>query len=79
MGIYTIGAEVWTASTGDGGLRGDVAFFLLMTGPVPLPKTYPASLWLCYRGIRYRPAALQLFIANGGWGAEYRQTQHSRP
>jgi hypothetical protein len=50
-----------------------------MTGPLPLPKTYPANLWLCYRGVRYRPAALQLFVARGGWGIEYRQTQQSRP
>ena len=63
---------------GTWGLRGSVAFFLLMTGPIPLPKIYPANLWLCYRGIRYRPAALQLFVANGGWGVEYRQTQRTR-
>ena len=42
-----------------------------MTGPVPLPKTYPAHLQLCYRGVKYRPAALQLFVARGGWGREY--------
>ena len=42
-----------------------------MTGPVPLPKQYPAHLQLCYRGVRYRPAALQLFVARGGWGPEY--------
>ena len=39
-----------------------------MTGPIPLTKTYPANLWLCYRGIAYRPAALQLFVSRGGWG-----------
>lgn len=44
-----------------------------MTGPVPLPKTYPAHLQLCYRGVRYRPAALQLFVQRGGWGREYIQ------
>ena len=43
-----------------------------MTGPIPLPKQYPAHLQLCYRGVRYRPAALQLFVARGGWGDEYR-------
>ena len=37
----------------------------------PKPRTYPAHLWLCYRGIKYRPAALQLFVAQGGWGKEY--------
>ena len=42
-----------------------------MTGPVPLPRQYPAHLQLCYRGVRYRPAALQLFVARGGWGPEY--------
>ena len=42
-----------------------------MTGPVPLPKTYPAHLVLCYRGVKYRPAALQLFVARGGWGKSY--------
>ena len=39
-----------------------------MTGPIPLPRQYPAHLQLCYRGVRYRPAALQLFVARGGWG-----------
>ena len=39
-----------------------------MTGPVPLPRQYPAHLQLCYRGVKYRPAALQLFVARGGWG-----------
>ena len=42
-----------------------------MTGPIPLPRQYPAHQQLCYRGIRYRPAALQLFVARGGWGTEY--------
>ena len=42
-----------------------------MTGPIPLTKIYPAHLQLCYRGVKYRPAALQLFVARGGWGAEY--------
>jgi len=39
-----------------------------MTGPIPLPRQYPAHLQLCYRGVKYRPAALQLFVARGGWG-----------
>ena len=43
-----------------------------MTGPIPLPRQYPAHLQLCYRGVKYRPAALQLFVARGGWGDEYR-------
>ena len=47
------------------------SFFV--TGPIPLPKTYPAHLVLCYRGVKYRPAALQLFVARGGWGREYIQ------
>ena len=34
-------------------------------------RKYPANLWLCYRGIHYRPAALQLFVASGGWGPGY--------
>jgi hypothetical protein len=42
-----------------------------MTGPIPLPKQYPAHLQLCYRGVKYRPAALQLFVARGGWGKEF--------
>ena len=42
-----------------------------MTGPVPLPRQYPATMQLVYRGVRYRPAALQLFVARGGWGKEY--------
>ena len=42
-----------------------------MTGPIPLPRQYPANLQLCYRGVRYRPAALQLFVARGGWGRSY--------
>ena len=42
-----------------------------MTGPIPLPRQYPAHLQLCYRGVKYRPAALQLFVARGGWGPEY--------
>ena len=42
-----------------------------MTGPIPLPKQYPAHLQLCYRGVKYRPAALQLFVARGGWGPEF--------
>jgi hypothetical protein len=42
-----------------------------MTGPIPLPKQYPAHLQLCYRGVKYRPAALQLFVQRGGWGPEY--------
>ena len=62
---------------GQAGYVGAWLFFLLMTGPIPLPKIYPANLWLCYRGVRYRPAALQLFVARGGWGAEYKQTQQS--
>ena len=44
-----------------------------MTGPIPLPRQYPAHLQLCYRGVKYRPAALQLFVARGGWGPEYVQ------
>ena len=44
-----------------------------MTGPIPLPRNYPAHLVLCYRGVRYRPAALQLFVQRGGWGREYKQ------
>ena len=39
-----------------------------LTGPIPLPRQYPAHLQLCYRGVKYRPAALQLFVARGGWG-----------
>lgn len=35
-------------------------------------KTYPANLQLVYRGVKYRPAALQLFVERGGWGDEYR-------
>ena len=42
-----------------------------MTGPIPLSKQYPAHLVLTYRGVKYRPAALQLFVARGGWGREY--------
>ena len=42
-----------------------------MTGPIPLPRNYPAHLVLCYRGVRYRPAALQLFVQRGGWGREF--------
>ena len=42
-----------------------------MTGPIPLPKQYPAHLQLCYRGVKYRPAALQLFVQRGGWGREH--------
>ena len=49
-----------------------------MTGPVPLPRQYPASLQLCYRGVRYRPAALQLFVQRGGWGPEH-TPQRERP
>ena len=64
--------------SGPGGGESPV-FLCLMTGPLPLPKTYPVNLWLCYRGVRYRPAALQLFVARGGWGAEYRQTEQNRP
>ena len=44
-----------------------------MTGPIPLPRQYPAHLQLCYRGVRYRPAALQLLVARGGWGRDYIQ------
>ncbi len=33
---------------------------------------------LVYRGVRYRPAALQLFVARGGWGPEY-TPQRERP
>ena len=42
-----------------------------MTGPVPLPRSYPANMQLVYRGVRYRPAALKLFVERGGWGPEY--------
>ena len=42
-----------------------------MTGPVPLPRNYPATMQLVYRGVRYRPAALKLFVERGGWGPEY--------
>ena len=42
-----------------------------MTGPIPLPKQYPAHLQLCYRGVKYRPAALQLFVQRGGWGDQH--------
>ena len=34
-------------------------------------KPYPANLWLTYRTVRYRPAALAMFVAKGGWGPEY--------
>ena len=34
-------------------------------------KPYPANLWLTYRTVRYRPAALVMFVAKGGWGLEY--------
>nr|BAR30313.1 hypothetical protein [uncultured Mediterranean phage uvMED] len=34
-------------------------------------KPYPANLWLTYRTVRYRPAALVMFVAKGGWGPEY--------
>ena len=65
------GSTLWNVQrAGWWGLPG--FFYCLMTGPVPLPKIYPANLWLCYRGVRYRPAALQLFVANGGWGGDYR-------
>lgn len=43
--------------------------------PVAMPasrKTYPANLQLVYRGVKYRPAALKLFVERGGWGDEYR-------
>ena len=53
------------------GLRHPV-FFIAMCLPVIKAKQYPAHLWLCYRGVKYRPAALQLFVANGGWGEGYR-------
>ena len=33
-------------------------------------KTYPANLQLVYRGVKYRPAALQLFVERGGWGPQ---------
>ena len=42
-----------------------------MTGPIPLSKQYPAHQQLCYRGVKYRPAALQLFVQRGGWGREH--------
>ena len=42
-----------------------------MTVLVLKSRVYPADLWLTYRGIRYRPAALQLFVARGGWGKEF--------
>ena len=35
-------------------------------------KTYPADMQLVYRGVKYRPAALKLFVERGGWGEEYR-------
>ena len=50
-----------------------------MTGPIPLPKQYPAHLQLCYRGVQYRPAALQLFVARGGWGREYIPQLNRKP
>ena len=34
-------------------------------------KNYPANLWLTYRTVRYRPAALVMFVAKGGWGPDY--------
>ena len=34
-------------------------------------QPYPANLWLTYRTVRYRPAALAMFVAKGGWGPEY--------
>ena len=37
-----------------------------MTGPSSAaPRQYPAHLQLCYRGVKYRPAALQL--VRGPW------------
>ena len=43
-------------------------------------KSYPADLWLTYRGVRYRPAALQLFVQNGGWGKSQPDvTWHGQP
>ena len=36
-----------------------------------MPRNYPATMQLVYRGVRYRPAALKLFVERGGWGPEY--------
>lgn len=36
-----------------------------------MPRDYPATMQLVYRGVRYRPAALKLFVERGGWGPEY--------
>ena len=53
------------------GRYGDaVRFQLAMVAP---RKTYPANMQLVYRGVRYRPAALKLFVEQGGWGSEYRR------
>lgn len=57
--------------TGKNGLKG------ISNKPVRVKKKiYPATLWLCYRGIHYRPAALQLFVERGGWG-EIKEEHHS--
>ena len=45
--------------------------------PAPLPRDYPANLWLCYRGVRYRPAALKLFVERGGWGRELSKSRQA--
>ena len=49
----------------------DYAQAFPMSVPTLKPREYRADLWLCYRGIKYRPAALQLFVRQGGWGREY--------
>lgn len=49
----------------------DYAQAFPMSVPTLKPREYRADLWLCYRGIKYRPAALQLFVRQGGWGRGY--------
>ena len=54
------------------GIYGDAVRSQLAMAP---RKTYPANMQLVYRGIKYRPAALKLFVEQGGWGPEYRRKQ----
>ena len=51
-------------------LRGSVAFFLLMTGPIPLPKDLWQPTWALLPGCALSPSSAwrQLFVARGGWG-----------